>query len=142
MPTSTRAIGKTVFMIRCGKFAIAPRADRGVRPYKALYGFAENACNFAIACRRVDVGIDPYGRITLLPFIVRFCNCVLRGRGRTPPLRKIITSSLFTITYSLNSLLPYVTTKRGGGSEHTASDPFRHGCAAPPSRCGSVTAWV
>ena len=58
----------SVFTIRCGKFAIAPRADRGVRPYKTLCGFAENARNFAIACCRGERGIDPYGRITLLPF--------------------------------------------------------------------------
>ena len=30
---------------------------------------------------------------------VPFRCCILRGRGRTPPLRKINTSSLFTITY-------------------------------------------
>ena len=72
---------------RCGKFAIAKRADRGVRPYRALCVVAGGACNFAIAYRRVDVGIDPYGRITLSSFTVRFCDCIPRGRGRTPPLR-------------------------------------------------------
>ena len=61
MPTSTRAIGKTVFMIRCGKFAIAPRADRGVRPYRTFYGFAEKACNFAIASCAGGVEPRPYG---------------------------------------------------------------------------------
>ena len=40
----------------------------------------------------------------------KICNVVPRGRGRTPPLRQIITCSLFTITYSLNSPRPYITT--------------------------------
>ena len=44
-------------------------------------------CNFVIAHRRGERGIDPYGDFTLLPFIVRFCDCIPRGRGRTPPLR-------------------------------------------------------
>ena len=51
MPTSTHAVGTTVFMIRCGETVNAQRADRGVRPYKALCVFAENACNFVIAYR-------------------------------------------------------------------------------------------
>ena len=53
------------FTIRRGKFAVAPRADRGVRPYRTLCVVAENACNFAIAFCRVDVGIDPYGDFAL-----------------------------------------------------------------------------
>ena len=57
-------------MKRCGKPVIARRADRVVRPYRTFYVFAENACNFAIAYRRVDVGIDPYGRIALSLFAV------------------------------------------------------------------------
>ena len=81
----------SVFTIRCGKPAIAQRADRVVRPYRTFFVFAENACNFVIACRRVDVGIDPYGDFALLPFVMRICFCILRGRRRTPPLRKIIT---------------------------------------------------
>ena len=72
----------TVFTIRCGKFVIAQRADRVVRPYRTLCRVAENACKFAIASCRIDVGIDPYGLI----------------------------SSLFTITYSLNLRFPYVRT--------------------------------
>ena len=90
------ARGTSVFTKRCGKFVIAPRADRGVRPYRTLCGFADNACKFSIAPCRVDVGIDPYGHITLSPFIVRVCGCVLRGRGKPRP---------------------YVTTKRGGSSK-------------------------
>ena len=38
-------------MIRCGNPVMAQRADRGVRPYRALCVFAENACNFVIAYR-------------------------------------------------------------------------------------------
>ena len=48
-------------MKHCGKSAIAPRADRGVRPYKTFLVFADGACNFAIVHCRVDGGIDPYG---------------------------------------------------------------------------------
>ena len=44
-------------------------------------------CNFVIAHRRGERGIDPYRDFTLSPHIVRFCGCILRGRGRTPPLR-------------------------------------------------------
>ena len=36
----------------------------------------------------------------------KICNVVPRGRGRTPPLRKIITYSRFTITSYLNSPFP------------------------------------
>ena len=68
--------------------SLPKRADRVVRPYRTFYVFAENACNFAIAFCRVDVGIDPYRQITLPPFVVCFCGCELRGRGRTPPLHR------------------------------------------------------
>ena len=78
----------SVLTIRCGKFAIAPRADRVVRPYRALCIFADGAYNFVIAPRRVDVGIDPYGDFAWSPVVVRVCFCILRGRGRTPPLRR------------------------------------------------------
>ncbi len=49
------------FTKRCGKFVVAQRADRGVRPYKTFFVFADGGCIFAIAYCRVDVGIDPYG---------------------------------------------------------------------------------
>ena len=75
----------TVFTIHYGTFAIAPRADRGVRPYRTFCVFAETACNFAIAHRRGDVGIDPYGRIALSLFVVRICDCTPRGRGEPRP---------------------------------------------------------
>ena len=41
-----------VFTIRCGKFAVAQRADRGVRPYRTVCVVADGACDFAIAHRR------------------------------------------------------------------------------------------
>ena len=66
MPTSTRT-GHVRFTMHCGKFTNAPRADRGVRPYNALYVVAEGSCDSAITFCRVDVGIDPYGRIALSP---------------------------------------------------------------------------
>ena len=50
-----------VFMIRCGKPAIAHRADRDVRPYRG-----------AVRFRR---------------WCVYFCNCTLPGRARHRPLR-------------------------------------------------------
>ena len=116
MPTSTRAIGKTVFMIRCGKFAIAPRADRGVRPYRTFYGFAENTCTFVIAFCAGGVEPRPYGMSGNFTFLrtsrqthncptggqrcpplqdvlrfrrwcVQFCDCLLPGRCRHRPLR-------------------------------------------------------
>ena len=105
MPTSTRTTHAR-FYDTLRQIVIATRADRVVRPYRTLCLFAENACNFVIACRRVDVGIDPYRDFTRSPFVVRFCRCAPRGRGRTPPLRKIITSSLFTITSYLSCPAP------------------------------------
>ena len=87
-------------MIPCGKIVIASRADRGVRPYKTFLVFAGGACNFVIASCRVDVGIDPYGRITMLPFVARFCRCTVRGRGKPRP---------------------YATTKRGAAQKQ---EPF------------------
>ena len=65
---------------------LPPRADRVVRPYKTLCVFADSVCNFAIAHCRGARGIDPCGQITLPPFVVRFCGCELRRRGRTPLL--------------------------------------------------------
>ena len=56
------------FTIRCGKFAVAQRADRVVRPYRTFYVFADGSCNFVIASCRVDVGIDPYGISDNAPF--------------------------------------------------------------------------
>ena len=57
------------------------------------------------------MGIDPYGDFAWSPFIVRFCDCILHGRGRTPPLRQIITSSLFTITSYLSCPAPTLRLK-------------------------------
>ena len=50
----------TVFTIHYGDFAIAPRADRGVRPYRTLCGLADGFCSFATASCRGERGIDPY----------------------------------------------------------------------------------
>ena len=127
MPTSTRTTHAR-FYDTLRQIVIATRADRVVRPYRTLCLFAENACNFVIACRRVDVGIDPYRDFTKSPFVVRFCRCAPRGRGRTPPLRKIITSSLFTITSYLSCPAP--TLRRNAGQLRTYS-PSPH-----PSACG------
>ena len=85
------ARGTSVFTIYCGKFVVAQRADRGVRPYRMVCVCADSFYKFAIAHCRVDVGIDPYGHHALSPFVVCFRLCILRGRGK---------------------LRPYVTTKR------------------------------
>ena len=76
-----------VFTMRCGKPAIAPRADRVVRPYRTFYVFAENACNSAIASCRGERGIDPYKHGTDSPECIRVCGCVPPGGQRRPPLR-------------------------------------------------------
>ena len=55
------AVGTSVFLKPIGKFAIAQRADRDVRPYRTFYDFAENACNFAIASCAGGVEPRPYG---------------------------------------------------------------------------------
>ena len=60
MPTSTRMTHDR-FYETLRQNCDADRADRVVRPYRTFCVFADGACNFAIACRRVDVGIDPYG---------------------------------------------------------------------------------
>ena len=75
----------TVFTKRCGKFVVAHRADRGVRPYRTLCVVAENACNFAIAYCRGERGIDPYGQFSYLPSVVQIFPCALRGRGKPRP---------------------------------------------------------
>ena len=75
----------TFFTIRYGKFVVAQRADRGVRPYKTVCVFADGLCNFAIAYRRVDVGIDPYRHFSYSPSVVQICPCVLHGRGDPLP---------------------------------------------------------
>ena len=89
MPTSTRAVGTSVFTIRCGKFVIAHRADRGVRPYRALCVCVDGVYRFAIAFCRVDVGIDPYGdfacRRTLCDFA--FASCT-GGASPAPTVRR------------------------------------------------------
>ena len=72
MPTSTHAVQTAVFMKRCDKPVIASRADRGVRPYRTLYSFADGLCRFATMFCRVDVGIDPYEQVALSPFVVHF----------------------------------------------------------------------
>ena len=101
MPTSTRT---TVFTKHCGKPAITPRADRGVRPYRTFYSFTDGAYNFAIASCRVDVGIDPYGDFVWSPFIVRFCRCTVRGRGKPLPL--FCTYSPAKVTDASTAFLP------------------------------------
>ena len=51
MPTSTRTGYVRFFTKRCGKYAVAQRADRVVRPYRTFCGFAEH---YAILRLRTD----------------------------------------------------------------------------------------
>ncbi len=104
-----RVGGCYVFMKRCGKPVIAQWADRGVRPYRTLYGVADRVCNFVIASRRGERGIDPYGIFARSPHIVRFCVCVLRGRGKPRP---------------------YVTTKRESPTERGSLEKQTPACKA------------
>ena len=55
------AVGTSVFLKPIGKFAIAQRADRGVRPYREFYDFADRMCGFAIASCAGGVEPLPYG---------------------------------------------------------------------------------
>ena len=86
----------TFFTIRYGKFVVAQRADRIVRPYKTVCVFADGLCNFAIAYRRVDVGIDPYRHFSYSPSVVQICPCVLHGRGESLPY---ITTNILLLTW-------------------------------------------
>ena len=86
--------GTSVLTIRCGKFAIAPRADRGVRPYRALCIFADGAYNFVIAPRRVDVGIDPYGDFAWSPVVVRVCFAFCAGGVEPLPYADLVDPAI------------------------------------------------
>ena len=56
-------------------------------PLQNVVRFRPDACNFAIAYRRVDVGIDPYKRFTASRWCVCICGCMLLRGQRRPPLR-------------------------------------------------------
>ena len=55
-----------VFTIRYNKFAVAPRADRGVRPYR---------------------------NVVWLPFVVRICNCLPPGGVEPLPYAGLVDSA-------------------------------------------------
>ena len=74
-------------MMRCGKFVIAPRADRGVRPYKTLCVFADGVCNSAITHCLGERGIDPYGHIAFLPMVFTILRLHPARERQAPPLR-------------------------------------------------------
>ena len=86
MPTSTRT-GHDRFYDTPWQICDCPTGGQGRPPLQDVLRFRRTLCNFAIAHRRGERGIDPYGQIALSPFAVRFCGCTLHGRGRTPPLR-------------------------------------------------------
>ena len=95
-----------------------PTGGQGRPPLQDVLRFRRTLCNFAIAHRRGERGIDPYGQIALSPFAVRFCGCTLHGRGRTPPLRNRGEFCGFALV-------------RPNLQRRTAQS-FRHGCAVPP----------
>ena len=95
-----------------------PTGGQGRPPLQDVLRFRRTLCNFAIAHRRVDVGIDPYGQIALSPFAVRFCGCTLHGRGRTPPLRNRGEFCGFALVRP--------------NLQRCTAQSFRHGCAVPP----------
>ena len=86
-----------------GEIAIAPRADRGVRPYRTLCGFADGLCNFAIAFCRGERGIDLYGDFCMAA--VRCAFLVVRpareGQSLSPTqIWSLIAKALYLKTYS------------------------------------------
>ena len=85
MPRSPRAVGMTVFYDTLRQKRSCPTGGQGRPPLQDVLRLRRTSCNFAIAFCRVDVGIDPYGDFALLPFVVRFCGCNLRGRGLPRP---------------------------------------------------------
>ena len=91
-----------------------PTGGQGRSPLQNILQFRRTSRNFAIAHRRVDVGIDPYGDFALSPFVVQFCDCILRGRGRTPPLRLDKKCNLNLQQAGGVEPRPYVMTKPGG----------------------------
>ena len=85
----------------------------------------QTVCEFASACS-ISL-VQPAGRteasaptkdFTFLPKIVQFCGCVLRGRGRTPPLRNRGRFCGFALSRS--------------NLQHCTAQSFRHGFAVPP----------
>ena len=63
-----------VFTIRRDKFVTAPRADRGVRPYRTVLVFADGACNFVIASGTGGAGPRPYANYSL--FIIHHSSFI------------------------------------------------------------------
>ena len=71
------------------------RADRVVRPYRTFCNFADGSCNFAIARRRVDVGIDPYRGFALSPFGCAFLrlHSAQAEQSPSPTLRRNVAAA-------------------------------------------------
>ena len=71
------------------------RADRVVRPYRMFCNFADGSCNFAIARRRVDVGIDPYRGFALSPFGCAFLrlHSAQAEQSPSPTLRRNVAAA-------------------------------------------------
>ena len=114
---SVRPLGNCGFAATCRKNERAP--CRSMRRPQASFEAQPRAARLLAP----KMGIDPYKRCADLHWCIRFCRCVLpggqrrpplrvracshrcteiyyvvpRGRGRTPPLRKIITSSRSSI---------------------------------------------
>ena len=92
-----------------------PRGRCGHRPLRGLCVVAVWLCDFVIASCAGGVEPLPYGVSGDAAFFTIRCGKppqLPNGRTEASAPTEDNTSSLFTITYSLNSPLPYVTTKR------------------------------
>ena len=74
-----------VFMIRCGKFAIAPRADRGVRPYRVFAYSPMVRADLRLQFAGSMWASTPTDTLRLRHPLYKFCQCTLRGRGKPRP---------------------------------------------------------
>ena len=126
------ARGTTVFTIRRGRVAVAPGADRVVRPYRALCGVADRTCNFAIAHCRGDVGIAPYGDFAKSPFVVRFQSCVLRGRVEPRPYGKWANLLYPIILATQSAFAVFSAAQRRAAASSSVAETLTAPC--PPSR--------
>ena len=132
----------TVFYETHRQIRNCPTGGQSRPPLQDVVRCRRALCNFAIAYRRVDVGIDPYRRIALSPFVVQICGCILRGRGKPLPYVTTKWDSLnrFDQTRRLccNPLFPSRKPQmllRGRLDAHVirwdaqlAGDVFAHGC--------------
>ena len=86
MPTSPRTRHVRFYDI-LRQICRCPTGGQRRPPLQNVLRFRRTSCNFVIASCRVDVGIDPYKRITDSPGCIRVCRRVPPGGQRRPPLQ-------------------------------------------------------